>query len=296
VRNRFPAPLTAIAAAAMIYAFTAPPAFAQAPPDNSNLGNQGVPQGRQGGRGRGRGARPPSRPTPHWPDGRVNLGPLPGEKGVWSGQAGTTIITNRNGIDNFGQNLPTNLKVDDVPFQDWARALYLYRVGTLTKDDPHVRCKPSGGARLFHTPYGFELVDMPELGRLYMIEVGGPHTWREIYMDGREHPADLDPSYLGHSIGHWEGETLVVDTVGYNERFWISREGPPTTEKLHFIEHFTRTDYDDLRYEATIDDPGAYTKPWSGGWNIRWTPGEEMYEYMCQENNRDVKHMYGGER
>jgi len=226
----------------------------------------------------------------------VNLGPLPGEKGVWSGMAGTTIFANANGIDNFGQNLPTNLKAADVPFQDWARALYNYRVGKLTADDPHVRCKPSGGARLFHTPYGFELVDMPELQRIYMIEVGGPHTWREIYMDGREHPKDLDPSYLGHSVGHWEGETLVVDTVGYNERFWISREGPPHTELLHFVEHFTRLDYDTLKYEATIDDPGAYTKPWSGGWFIRWTPGEEMYEYMCQENNRDVKHMYGGER
>ena len=262
--------------------------------------DQPPPQGQaQGfGRGRGRGARPPSKPTPHWPDGRVNLGPAPGEKGLWSGMAGTTLATNARGIDSFGVglNLPTNLKVADVPFQPWARALYDVRQERLTADDPHVRCKPSGGARLFHTPYGFELIDEPDLKRIYMIEVGGPHTWREIYLDGRAHPKDLEPSYLGHSVGHWEGETLIVDTVGFNERFWISREGLPHTAALHITERFTRVDYDDLRYEITIDDPGAYTKPWSGGFNIRWSPDEELYEYMCQENNRDVRHMYGGER
>jgi hypothetical protein len=226
----------------------------------------------------------------------VNLGPLPGEKGVWSGMAGTSIATNAREAFNFGMNLPTNLKVADVPFLPWARALYNLRQERLTADDPHVRCKASGGARLFHTPYGFELIDEPDLKRIYMVEVGGPHTWREIYMDGRAHPKDLVPSYLGHSVGHWEGETLVVDTVGFNERFWVSREGIPHTEALHTTEHFTRQDFDTLKYEITIDDPGAYTKPWSGGFFIRWSPDEEMYEYMCQENNRDVRHMYGGER
>ncbi|HUI76849.1 MAG TPA: hypothetical protein VLY24_03010 [Bryobacteraceae bacterium] len=254
--------------------------------------------GLNGGLPRKRGPRPPSKPTPHWPDGHVNLGPAPGEHGLWSGMAGTTLATNSRGIDTFGLglNLPTNLKVADVPFLPWARALYDLRQSRLTADDPHVRCKPSGGARLFHTPYGFELIDEPDLKRIYMIEVGGPHTWREIYMDGREHPKNPEPSFLGHSIGRWEGETLVVDTVGFNERFWVSREGIPHTTALHTTERFTRVDYDDLRYEITIDDPGAYSKPWSGGFMIRWSADEELYEYMCQENNRDVRHMYGGER
>jgi hypothetical protein len=285
------------AAAGALAGWLAVPAFAQFPAPPSN--GQPIPPpnaGITGGPRRGRGPRRPAKPTPHWPDGRVNLGPMPGEKGDWSGMAGTTLATNARGLDNPGQNLPTNLKVTDVPFQDWARALYNYRQSKLTADDPHVRCKPSGGPRLFHTPYGFELVDVPEEKIIYMIEVGGPHTYREFYMDGREHPKDLDPSFFGHSVGHWDGETLVVDTVGFNERFWLSREGIPHTEKLHLIEKFTRTDSETLKYEATIDDPGAYTKPWSGGWLIRWAPGEEMYEYMCQENNRDVKHMYGGER
>ena len=280
--------VAASAAAGLLVCGLAWPLWAQFPaPPNAGIG---------GGPGRTRAPRRVSPATPHWPDGRVNLGPLAGEKGVWSGMAGTTIATNARGLDNPGQNLPTNLKVTDVPFQDWARALYNLRQERLTADDPHVRCKPSGGPRLFHTPYGFELIDLPEAKLIYMIEVGGPHTERVFYMDGRPHPTDLDPSYFGHSVGHWDGETLVVDTVGFNERFWLTREGIPHTEYLHLTERFTRVDFDDLKYEATIDDRGAYTKPWSGGWMIRWSPGEEMYEYMCQENNRDVRHMYGGER
>jgi hypothetical protein len=128
------------------------------------------------------------------------------------------------------------------------------------------------------------------------VGVGGPHTWRVIYMDGRLHPKDFDPSFAGHSVGHWEGDSLVVDTVGFNEKFWLTREGIPLTENLHLIERFTRTDYDDLKYEATLDDPGAYSAPWTGGWWIRWQPNGELYEYVCQDNNRDVKHMYGGPR
>ena len=256
--------------------------------------NSGRLSAGRGGRGKARG---PSRPTPHWPDGRVNLGPLPGEKGVWEGNAGATLATNPpGGIDNASMNLPTNLKIQDVPFLPWARALYNYRQTSTTKDDPHVRCKPSGGPRMYHTPYGMEFLDFPDEKRMYIIGVGGPHTWRVVYMDRREHPKDLDPSFNGHSVGQWDGETLVIDTVGFTEKFWLTREGIPFTEHLHLTERFTRTDYDDLKYEATIDDPGAYSAPWTGGWWIRWQPNQEMYEYVCQDNNRDVKHMYGGPR
>jgi len=137
---------------------------------------------------------------------------------------------------------------------------------------------------------------VPEMQRIFVFGVGGPHTYRTIYLDGRAHPADLDPTFYGHSVGHFEGDALVVDTVGFNEKFWLSREGIPHTEKLHLIERFTRTDYNDLKYEATIDDPGAYSATWTGGWNIPWNPNAEPYEYVCQDNNRDVRHMYGGER
>jgi hypothetical protein len=245
--------------------------------------------------GEGRGNRP-ERATPRHPDGRVNLGPAPGERGVWEGNAGAVLATHeRRAIDNPRLYLPTNKAVKDVPFQPWARAVYEYRQAETTKDDPHVRCKASGGPRMFHTPYGLEFLELPEEGRMIVTGVGGPHTWRVIYMDGRPHPADLDPSFSGHSTGRWEGDTLVIDAVGFNEKFWLTREGIPHTEKLHLIERFTRTDYYTLKYEATIDDPGAYTEPWTGGWILEWRDAE-LYEYVCQENNRDPEHMFGGSR
>jgi hypothetical protein len=112
-------------------------------------------------------------------------------------------------------------------------------------------------------------------------------------MDGRAHPKDLDPAYIGHSIGRWEGDALIVDTVGFNEKSWIEAEGFPHTDQLHLIERFTRTDFNTLRYEVTIDDPGAYTRPWTGGFNLRWDAGAEMFEYVCQDNNR-VEEMNDG--
>lgn len=267
--------------------------WAQAPQSGVNL-NVGLPPA--AGKGKGKN-RPPSAPTPRWPDGRVNLGPVPGEKGLWEGNAGATLATNPpGGLDNPNMYLASNLKLADVPFQSWARAVYEYRQAETTKDDPHVRCKPSGGPRMYHTPYGLEFIEMLEEKRIYIMSVGGPHSWRIVYMDGREHPKDLDPSFSGHSTGKWEGDTLVIDTVGFNEKFWLTREGIPHTSALHLIEKFTRENHDRLRYEATIDDPGAYTAPWTGGWYIDWRAGEEMYEYICQENNRDVEHMFGGPR
>jgi hypothetical protein len=294
VRNRFAIALTVAAAAA---AFWILPSFGQGPLQGPGQ-NPGQGQGQGKGRGgRGGKAKGPSLPTPHMPDGHVNLGPLPGQKGLWNGSAGTSLSNSPRQVDNPGLNLPTNLQSSDVPFLPWARAVYEHRTETLTADDPHVRCKPSGGPRLYTTPYGLEFVEVPEMQRIFVMGTGGPHTWRVIFLDGRPHPADPDPTFYGHSVGHWEGgDALVVDSVGFNERFWLSREGPPHTEQLHLIERFTRTDYNTLRYEATIDDPGAYSKPWTGGWNIPWNPNGEMYEYVCQDNNRDPRHMFGGEQ
>jgi hypothetical protein len=291
--------LCAIAAAAGVILVTLLPvsSFGQDQGLVPAPGAQGKGGGKGGGRGRGGKQRPPAGPTPHLPDGRVNLGPMPGEKGVWEGNAGATLATNvGGGLDNPAMNLPTNLKIPDVPFLPWARAVYAYRQATTTKDDPHTKCHPSGGPRPFHTPYGFEFIVNDDEKTIYVVEVGGPHSWRAIYMDGRPHPKDLEPSFYGHSIGKWDGETLVVDSVGYNEKFWLTREGIPSTEYLHLTEKFTRTDHDTLKYEATVDDPGAYSAPWTGGWLIRWQANEEMYEYACQDNNRDPVHMFGGPR
>ena len=112
--------------------------------------------------------------------------------------------------------------------------------------------------------------------------------WQVIYMDGRPHPQEAFdlPTWMGHSVGHWEGDTLVVDTVGFNEGHWLSVNGLPRTSQHHLVERFTRVNYNTLRYEATIDDPGAYTRPFTIGWNLNWNMGQELIEVVCVENNR----------
>ena len=183
------------------------------------------------------------------------------------------------------------LTIGEVPFQAWSRALYAYRQDNQL--EPHTRCKPSGGPRPFLTPYGVEILELQELQRVLIVDIGGPHTMRVVYLDGRTHPKDLAPDYLGHSIGRWEGKTLVVDTVGFNERFWIERFGLPHTQLLRVIERFTRLDQTTLKYEVTIDDPGADTAAWTSGILLRWNPAQELFEYVCQDNNLAPQLMLG---
>ena len=159
--------------------------------------------------------------------------------------------------------------------------------------EPHTRCKPSGVARQFLTPYGVEFVELPELQRLYIFDVGGPHTYRTVYMDGRSHPAKLTPTFYGHSIGWWEGDTLVIDTTGFNEGFWLDRRGLPHTDALRTVERFTRVDSNAIRYEVTVDDSGAYTGPWTARFNLRWENGTELFEYVCQQANYAITLMVG---
>ena len=251
------------------------------PPADRKSVQVGVPLGRggaQGGRGqttgglgRGRPAGPPV-PPPRNADGRVLLGaPTMKEKGVWIG-------------GGFGRR-------SDEELQPWARAVVADR--NANELEPHTRCKASGVSRPFLTPYGVEFVELPELKRIFIFDIGGPHTWRTIYMDGRSHPKDLQPTYYGHSIGWWEGDTLVVDSKGFNESFWIDRGNSPHTEQLHTLERFTRTDRNAMRYDLTVDDPGAYTKPWTATMNLRWENGTELFEYICQQQNYAHELMVG---
>jgi len=229
----------------------------------------------------------PSKPAPRGPDGRINLGTSPGEKGHWIRQGRAQLADNPQSVISAGPlALSTNLKLPDVPFQPWARALYEYRQENFERDAPHSRCKPSPGPRQVGTAYGFEIVEMPDQKRTFIFDIGGPYSFRIVYMDAKSHPQNLEPTYTGHSIGSWEGDTFVVDTVGFNDGSWIEAEGLPHTERLHLIERFTRTNFNTLKYEVTVDDPGAYTKTWVGGFNLRWNDGAELFEYACQENNR----------
>jgi len=183
--------------------------------------------------------------------------------------------------------------VEVVPFKPWAQALYDDR--QRHELEPHARCKASGLSRQFLTPYGIEFVEIPELNRLFIFDIGGPHTYRTVFMDGRSHPTDIEPSNYGHSVGWWEGDTLVIDSVGFNEDFWFGRRGLPHTEQLHTIEHFTRYNSDRIDYKITIDDPGAYTAPYTGGFNLRWSDGTELFEYICQQANYAHELMVGQE-
>ena len=227
-------------------------------------------------------APPPPGPTPRRPDGSVILGSLPSDNGIWVGD-GRLAVNPKSYEPKSNVNAP--IHIDAIPLQEWARALVDARHGESLRTEPHPRCKPSGGPRQFITPYGFEILELPEIKRVYVWDIGGPHSFRVIYTDGRPHPKDLEPSYYGHSVGRWEGDTLVVDAVGFSEKFWFSRDGLPHTDQLHLTERITRTNMNTLRYEVTVDDPGAYTSPWTSSFNVRWTPGTEVWEFMCQGNN-----------
>ena len=221
-------------------------------------------------------------PAPRWPDGRVNIASVPGQKGHWIRTRRELVVDART-----TNRLPNDRRIDEIPFQPWAKALFEYRRSNNDRDSPHARCHPDAGPRQIGTAYGFEIVEFRELQRVIIFDIGGPQSFRTIYMDGRPHPksSDLTPTHYGHSIGWWEGDTLVVDTVGFNEQNWIDPEGLVHTDQYHQLERFTRTDFNTLRYEVTIDDPGAYTASWTAGFLLRWEAGAEVFEYICQENN-----------
>jgi hypothetical protein len=181
----------------------------------------------------------------------------------------------------------------DVPFLPWSRGVYDYNSQNNSKYDPEGYCLPPGGPRLMATPYPMEIIQQPEHKRILMIFEGATHIWREIYMDGRPHPQgdELNPTYLGHSVGRWEGDALVIDVVGFNENTWLDYYGHPHTDLLHVVEKFTRPNKGTLHYEALIDDPGTYAKPWTVQWDIPWLPDGELTEYICQENNKYLQRL-----
>jgi len=275
-------------------------------------------------RGRGGPSGPPE-PTPRLADGTVNLGRVAGEKGVWSvpyitnmgerivAPDGTTVFETRmasmrgrgpgggrgagaplGGGEGAAGGARGGAKSEpQVPFLPWAAGIYNYNSSNNSKYDPEGYCLPPGGPRLMATPYPMEIIQLPEQKRVIMIFEGATHVWREIYMDGREHPKgdDLNPTYLGHSVGRYEGDALVVDVVGFNEQTWLDYFGHPHTDQLHIVEKFSRPNKRTLHYEATVDDPGAYAKPFTIRWDIPWNATGELTEYICQENNKYLQRL-----
>jgi len=234
-----------------------------------------------------------ARPTPRWPDKQPRLGALPGgTEGYWAYPSSTVLVENGANIpmDAWGllKNIADAPKV--APMQPWALALYTARQRRFLRDDPmFLNCKPPGGPRQFQQPYGVQLVEDRERSRVFVLIGSGNNNYRIIYTDGRGHVGQIggdddNPLYYGRGVGTWDGDAFVVDTRGFNEDFWFTNGGLPHTEQLRLVEKFTRTDFDTMKYEVTIDDPGAYTRPWSSSWTLRWVAGEEMPRHYCQDN------------
>ena len=234
-----------------------------------------------------------SRPTPRWPDGQPRLGPLPGGvDGYWAFPSSSSLVqTGANvEIDEFGMLANINDSDRVAPFQPWALELYEYRQSRQLRDDPtFLNCKPPGGPRQYQQPQGIQLIEDRRTERVFVLVGSGNRNFHIIFLDGREPVGqvggdDDNPLYYGRSVGQWEGDTMVIETTNFNEDFWYSNGGLPHTNRLMLTERFTRPDFDTLRYEVTIDDPGAYTRSWTSSWTLRWVAGETLPIHFCQEN------------
>ena len=168
------------------------------------------------------------------------------------------------------------------PEAEAKRQQYLARQGI---DDPMARCLLTGVPRIKFRPLPFEIVQLPDrVIMLYEIH----HAFRIIPTDGRGHPEDMEPSYLGDSIARWDGDTLVVDITGFNTDTWLVGVGTHHSEELRVTERYTRDTFDTIRYEVTMEDPAVFTKPWTVYETFRLRPNERIREYECIESNEDM--------
>lgn len=206
----------------------------------------------------------PQGPTPRDANGHPDL------SGVWLG------------------SLPTLGDAEPLP---WARDLMKQRADVNYKGSPQSLCLPPG-ITVFGVTFPYRIVQTPTI--LVMIaEQEVPH-YRQIFLDGRVHPKNLEPTWMGHSVGHWEQDTLVVDSAGFNDKTWLDGRGRPHTERMHITERWRRPDLGHLQVEFTIDDPGAYVKPWTiTKASDLAALGDEVHEFICNENNKDAGHMVG---
>ena len=231
------------------------PADAKAPP-------KGAPKGK------GKGKARPTGPTPRTADGKVDF------SGIWNGGGP---------VGNITQGL---MPGEEVSLTAWGKKVMDSRQ---SKDDPEANCLPTGIPRI--APYPWRILQTGT--HIFYLFEGNIHSFRQIFIDGRKHPADLDPTWYGDSIGSWDGDTLVVDTIGFNDKFWFDFEGHPHSEQLHTIERLSRPDLGTLDIETQIIDPIAYTKPFKIKFQATLRPGEELMEYICQENQQDAIHLQG---
>jgi hypothetical protein len=210
-----------------------------------------------------------SAPTPRLPDGKPDL------SGIWNPPVGA--------VGNLARGLP------EVPFQPWAKALYDERVaGLLWKEDPPARCLPQGLPRLLLAPAPWRIIQTPTV--VFFVHEAF-NLWWQAFLDGRRftpHP-DVSPTWHGYSTASWDGDTLVVDSRGFNGKVWLDQTGKPSTEALHVTTRFTRKDFGHMDLQITIDDPKAYTRPWTVSVEVGLLPDTQLMEFICLENERDTR-------
>ena len=223
-------------------------------------------------------------PAPHTADGKPDL------SGIWYLEGppcgnGCADYTGGPEFQDFGARLPGGL-----PYQPWAADLVKKRAADLGRDDPVASCRPAGALRLFTFPPPRKIVQLPGL---LIILSERDVTFRQIFTDGRPLLKDPDPSWNGYSTGKWEGDTLVVQTTGFRDGIWLDRKGSPMTDAAKVTERFRRLNYGRLEIAVTVDDPKAYTKPWTVQLNQRIAVDTEILDYFCQDNEKDSVHMVG---
>jgi hypothetical protein len=186
-------------------------------------------------------------------------------------------------------NLGASFK-DGLPFTPWAAELHRQRVAENSKDNPDAHCLPLGLMQLHTHGQPRKMIQTPGL---IVIVYEANSGLRQIFTDGRPLPPDPEPWWYGYSVGKWDGDTLVVETTGFRDLGWLDVEGSPLTTEGKLIERFHRTDYGHLETEITINDPKAYTKPWTVTVHHRLMPDQDLIEFVCQENEKDAPHLAG---
>ena len=170
-----------------------------------------------------------------------------------------------------------------VPFQPWAEALFKQRRANDSRDDPTARCVVGGVPRSDFVGYPFKILETPGMVTILYEAV---HAYRQIFTDGRPLPVDPNPAWFGYSVGRWDGDVFVVESSGFNDDVWLDNAGRPATGALRVTERFVRKNFGQMDIEVTIDDPKAYTRPWSVTQQLAFQPDTELLEYICNENNK----------
>jgi hypothetical protein len=199
--------------------------------------------------------------------------------------------------DLSGIWVPTGFTIKNLtpevtaPFQPWAEAVYKQRLANPGKGDPRNGCIPPGLPAMDLVP-GFP-IKIVQSSSLLLLLYENYTMYRQIFIDARELPKDLNPTWMGYSVGRWDGDSLVVEVVGFNDKTWLDVDGHPHSDALHLIERFRRKDFGHMDLEITIDDPKAYTRAWTSKAQLMLDPDTELIEFICNENERDFTHIEG---